>query len=52
MLVYFTHKKIEMVACLHQIKIIDYRRSQTLIGKLDTKDFQNIKTGLKELYDF
>ena len=50
--VYFTHRKIEMVACLHQIKIIDYRRLQTLIGKLDNKDFQNIKTGFKELYDF
>jgi mRNA interferase MazF len=50
--VFFKHKEIEMVACLHQIKIIDYRRLQTLIGKLDSRDFQNIKTGLKELYDF
>jgi len=49
--VYFIHKNKEMVACLHQIKVIDYRRFQDYIGQVDTKDFSHIKIQLKKLYD-
>ena len=41
-----------MIACLHQIRVIDYRRLQSLIGEIDTDDFQKVKNGLKILYDF
>jgi mRNA interferase MazF len=50
--VFFTHKKIEMVACLHQIRVIDYRRLQSLIGEMEGDDFGKIKNSFKHLYDF
>ena len=50
--VFFTHQNIDMIACLHQIRVIDYRRLQTLIGEIDTDDFQKVKNGLKSLYVF
>jgi mRNA interferase MazF len=49
---YFVHNKIEMVACLHQIRVIDYRRLQTLIGEIDSNDFKKIKQDLNNLYNF
>ena len=50
--VFFTHQNKERVACLHQIRVIDYKRLQTLIGKIDSEDFEKIKFGLKGLYNF
>lgn len=50
--VFFTHQNKERVACLHQIRVIDYKRLQTLVGKRDSKDFEKIKFGLKKLYNF
>ena len=49
-LVYFTHKHKEMVACLHQVRVIDYRRLTTLIGSIDQKDYDDIKIGFWNLY--
>ena len=40
----------EMVACLHQIKVVDYRRLEDKIGSLSIKDFGNIKIGFSVLY--
>lgn len=37
--VFFTHQNKERVACLHQVRVIDYKRLQTLIGKIDSEDF-------------
>jgi mRNA interferase MazF len=48
--VFFTHQTIDMVACLHQIRIIDYRRLFNRKGFLDQTDFKKIKQGFKEFY--
>ena len=46
----FVHKNTNMMACLHQIKVIDYRRLQNKIGRIDIKDFKQIKNQFKKLY--
>ena len=46
----FNHKSKEMVACLHQAKVIDYRRLHNSMGNIDDKDFGDIKTAFKKLY--
>lgn len=46
----FAHKNTNMIACLHQIKVIDYRRLQNKIGRIDIKDFKQIKSQFKKLY--
>jgi len=48
--VHFIHKELNMVACLHQIRVIDYRRLQNKIGRIDINDTKKIKTQSKKLY--
>lgn len=40
----------KMVACLQQIRVIDYRRLHRKLGELDGKDFENIREGFRNLY--
>lgn len=44
-------KKKEMVACLHQIKMIDYRRLDNKVGTLDDTDFAKVVVGFENLYN-
>jgi mRNA interferase MazF len=46
----FFHNKIEQVAVLSQIRVIDYRRFFNKIGDMDKKDFQDIVKGFNNLY--
>lgn len=46
----FRHKNLETVACLHQVRAIDYRRLLSKLGQMDDKDQQKIKRGFWELY--
>ncbi len=40
----------DMVACLHQARVIDYRRLSSRLGKIDSDDFANVKHGFRALY--
>ena len=42
--------KKETYICLHQIRVIDYRRLSSRIGQISDDDFRAIKKGFKELY--
>ena len=44
------HQEREMVACLHQMRTIDYRRLSTKLGTLDDEDFSRISEGFRSLY--
>ena len=46
----FTHNKRDMIACLNQIKVIDYRRLKNRIGILDESDFEKIGLAFGQLY--
>jgi mRNA interferase MazF len=46
----FTQKNINMLACLHQIRTVDYRRLFSKLGTLDNEDFKKIKIGFNSLY--
>lgn len=46
----FKQKGIEMMACLSQVRSIDYRRLHPKLGELDAEDFKNVKNGFLELY--
>ncbi len=46
----FRQKQQNIVACLHQIRTIDYRRLYSKIGTLDDEDFSRIKEGFRKLY--
>jgi mRNA interferase MazF len=48
--VFFRHQNIDMVACLHQIRVIDYRRLFNRKGFLDQSDFEKIKEGFNNFY--
>lgn len=37
-------------ACLHQIRVMDYRRLHSRLGQLHESDFKNIKNGFSNLY--
>lgn len=39
-----------MYVCLHQIRIIDYRRLSTRLGTLDSDDFNRVKEAFLRLY--
>jgi hypothetical protein len=39
-----------MVACLHQIRVIDYRRIENQLGAVNEVDFERIKFGFNDLY--
>ena len=40
----------DMFACLHQARIIDYRRLSSRLGKLDEDDFDRVREGFWRLY--
>lgn len=46
----FLHKNKEMFACLHQVRVVDYRRLFSKLGTLDGKDFQKVRVGFENLY--
>ena len=46
----FSFNKENQIACLHQIKIIDYRRLYRIIGELSEKDFKKVQKDLHSLY--
>lgn len=48
--VQFKHQDKEMIACLHQARVIDYRRLSSKIGKIDTNDYARICDSFKRLY--
>ena len=39
----FTFDNTNMIACLHQAKVIDYRRLEDKMGSLSVQDFDRIK---------
>lgn len=41
---------IEMIACLSQVRSIDYRRLHPKFGELDPEDFNRVKIGFLKLY--
>jgi mRNA interferase MazF len=47
----FTHGGVTMLACLSQVRIIDYRRLKNKLGNLDNKDFDDICTAFSNLYN-
>lgn len=46
----YSHKGRQAIACLQQVRSIDYRRLSTKLGVLDDTDFKKIKEGFRELY--
>jgi mRNA-degrading endonuclease toxin of MazEF toxin-antitoxin module len=46
----FEEKGRPIVACLNQIRVIDYRRLSSKIETLSTEDFCRIQDGFKKLY--
>ncbi|MEK9159339.1 MAG: type II toxin-antitoxin system PemK/MazF family toxin [Patescibacteria group bacterium] len=46
----FKQRGVEMVACLSQVRSIDYRRLHSKFGELDPEDFKRIKMGFLSLY--
>ena len=46
----FEHRGIKTVACLHQIRTIDFRRLSSRLGRIDSDDFAKIKTAFNKLY--
>jgi mRNA interferase MazF len=46
----FTYQGIDMVSCLQQIRITDYRRLDNKVGELSKNDFQSVKQGFDDLY--
>ena len=48
--VYFKFNEIEMNACLNQVKAIDYRRLEDLMGTLFEKDYDEIKSKFLDLF--
>ncbi len=46
----FIYKNKSLITCLHQIKIIDYRRLDDKMGKISQLDFELIKKSLLNLY--
>ncbi|MFA6392777.1 MAG: type II toxin-antitoxin system PemK/MazF family toxin [Candidatus Paceibacterota bacterium] len=46
----FIHKNIEMFACLHQVRVVDYRRLFSKLGTLDGEDFKKVRIGFNSLY--
>ena len=49
-LIKFTHGGKEMLACLSQIRVIDYRRIKNKLGDLDQKDYDDICQKFNDLY--
>ena len=45
-----TQERKFVYVCIHQIRIIDYRRLSSKLGQIDTNDFAKIKNAFRELY--
>ena len=45
-----TQERKFVYVCIHQIRIIDYRRLSSKLGQIDTNDFAKIKKAFWELY--
>jgi mRNA interferase MazF len=45
-----THKGKNIVACLHQAKVVDYRRLDDTMGALSNHDYKTVKQAFKSLY--
>lgn len=45
----FKQKGVEMSACLHQVRSLDYRRLISYFGQLDDTDFAVVKEGFLKL---
>ena len=39
-----------MCICLHQIRVVDYRRLSTRLGIVDEEDFKRVKQAFRKLY--
>ena len=46
----YKHQGVSNVACLHQVRAIDYRRILSKLGTLDDTDFARVKNGFNDLY--
>ena len=46
----FRQQELDMAACLHQARAIDYRRLSSKLGTLDDEDYSRIKSGFSSLY--
>lgn len=46
----YWHQGLEITACLHQVRAIDFRRLHSKLGELDSHDFERIKYAMKKLY--
>lgn len=46
----FRQRDREMVACLHQARVIDFRRLSSKLGTLDDQDFTRVKGSFHSLY--
>lgn len=46
----FRQQGKDMVACLHQVRTIDYRRLWSPLGRIDSDDFARIQEGFWKLY--
>ena len=43
-------EKKTMYVCLHQVRVIDYRRLSTRLGTADEEDFKKVKQAFNKLY--
>ncbi len=46
----FQLQNLEVTACLHQSRSIDYRRLSKRLGEIDGIDFDRVKSAFKKLY--
>ena len=46
----FQLKNKLQVACLHQVRVVDYRRLSSRVGWLDDLDYRKVKDGFQNLY--
>jgi mRNA-degrading endonuclease toxin of MazEF toxin-antitoxin module len=41
---------VEEYVCLHQIRVVDYRRLYSKLGQIDTDDFDRLREAFRKLY--
>ena len=46
----FRHQGVDNLACLSQIRVVDYRRLKNKMGYLDDKDFGRICVAFEKVY--
>lgn len=46
----FSYQGKDVLACLHQSRVIDYRRLSSRIGQIDSDDFERVRESFIELY--